>query len=249
MTAAPHFKDHFSGQPDAYERYRPGYPAALFDWLAAAAPTRELAVDIAAGNGQAAVGLAGAFASVIAVEPSAAQLRQARPHPRIDYRQGRAEALPLPPASADLAVAAQAAHWFDWAAFVAEARRVLRPGGVLAVWCYGRCEVAPAIDRLVEDFSRDAVGPGWPRERRHVDEGYRGLATTLAALEPPAFEMQCDWDIDTVLGYLGTWSAVQRCRARSGRDPLALLAPPLAAAWGEDRRRVRWPLALKAWRA
>jgi hypothetical protein len=49
VTAAPAFKDHFSGQSQAYRRYRPEYPLELFDWLAAIAPARELAVDVATG--------------------------------------------------------------------------------------------------------------------------------------------------------------------------------------------------------
>ena len=45
-----------------------------------------------------------------------------------------------------------------------------------------------------------------------------------------------------MLGYLDTWSAVRRCRARTGRDPLRLLAAPLADAWGDGSRDMRWPL-------
>ncbi len=49
----------------------------------------------------------------------------------------------LPDAAADLIVVAQAAHWFDWPAFQTEARRVLRPGGVLAIWSYGNSRSDP----------------------------------------------------------------------------------------------------------
>ncbi len=204
MKSPPAFKDHFSGQAPAYERYRPRYPRELFAWLAAEAPARDVAVDIATGNGQAAAGQ----------------------RPRIRYRQEPAERISLPDASADLIVAAQAAHWFDWGAFVSEACRVLRPGGLLAVWSYGRFVARPDIDRLVDDFSRDVVGPDWPRERRHVEEGYRDLPLPFPECAAPRFEMRAEWDCEAVLGYLGTWSAVQRCRERSGRDPTALLAPP-----------------------
>ena len=137
MSAPSVFKDHFSGQSDAYQKYRPDYPPELFAWLAGQAPGRRLAIDVATGNGQAAIGLARHFDSVIATEPSAAQLRQARADPRVEYRLEPAEAISLPPASADLLVAAQAAHWFDWRRFCDEAARVLRPGGVLAIWSYG----------------------------------------------------------------------------------------------------------------
>lgn len=243
------FKDHFSGHARNYQKYRPRYPRELFEWLAAQSPARNLAVDVATGNGQAAVGLAGLFGSVIATEASAAQIEQAAPCPRVSYRCEPAERMSLPDASADLVVAAQAAHWFDWGAFVGEARRVLRPGGVLAVWCYGRFVVAPAIDRLMDDFARAIVGPYWPRERRHVETGYRDLPLPFAEFTTPRFEMRADWDRQAVLGYLGTWSAVQRCRALVGRDPLQLLEPLLADAWDEGTRVVRWPLSIKAGRA
>ena len=249
VTSAPAFKDHFSGQSQAYRRYRPEYPPELFDWLAAVAPARELAVDVATGSGQAAVALAARFRRVIASEPSAAQLAEAPPQPRVEYRREAAESISAESGSADLLVVAQAAHWFDWPRFVVEALRVLRPGGVLAFWTYGNCHVTREIDRLVADFSRDVVGPYWPRERRHVDEGYRELTVPLEPLTVPPFEMRTRWDAHEMLGYLDTWSAVRRCRARSGRDPLALLAGPLAAAWGDGARAMRWPLFVRAHRA
>jgi SAM-dependent methyltransferase len=243
------FKDHFSGHADAYRQFRPEYPEALFEWLAAVAPGRRLAVDAATGNGQAALALAAHFDEVIAVEPSAEQLAAARPHARVEYRRERAEATSVAAGSADLLVAAQAAHWFDWPRFVVEARRVLRPAGVLAIWSYGNCRVTPGIDRLVADFSRDVVGPYWPRERRHVEEGYRSLARPFAPVAVPPFEMAAEWDAAAMLGYLDTWSSVRRCRLRTGRDPLPLLAAPLVAAWGTGARRVCWPLAVQAHRA
>jgi len=249
VPSPPVFKDHFSGQSAAYRKYRPDYPDALFDWLAGIAPGRRLALDVATGNGQAAVALARHFDTIIATEPSAAQLGSARTHPRVTYRQEPAEAISLASGSVDLVVVAQAAHWFDWPRFAAEAARVLRPGGVLAVWSYGHCEVTPAIDGLVGDFFRDVVGPYWPRERRHVEEGYRDLVLPFPPLATPDFAMGTCWDAIAMLGYLDTWSAVRRCRARTGRDPLALIAPPLEAAWGPRPREMRWPLTLRAGRA
>lgn len=248
MSAAL-FKDHFSSQSDAYERYRPGYAPALHEWLAAVAPGRALAIDVATGNGQAALGLADHFDAVIATDASAAQLGQARAHPRVEYRCEPAEAISVADGSADLVVSAQAAHWFDWRAFTAEVRRVLRPGGLLAVWSYGYFRATPAIERLIADFSRDVVGPYWPRERRHVEEGYRDLVPPFPEIAAPPFEMSASWDFASALGYLGTWSAVKRYRERCGRDPLALVAAPLADAWGPGLRELAWPLVLRAARS
>ena len=246
MKSSPAFKDHFSGQAGDYEKYRPRYPRELFAWLAANSPGRDLAVDVATGNGQAAIALSEFFDSVVATDASAAQLKEAQAKPRVRYACEPAERFSLPDSSADLIVSAQAAHWFDWAVFAAEARRVLRPGGLLAIWTYGRFVVEPEIDRLVEEFSRDVVGPYWPRERRHVEEGYRDLRLPFPECAVPQFEMRADWGIESVLGYLGTWSATQRCRKRSGRDPLVLLAPLMTGAWGAGTRSLCWPLCIKA---
>ena len=71
MSAA-RFKDHFSGHAEYYARHRSGYPAALFEWLAAQCGTRELAWDAGTGNGQAARGLAPYFERVYATDASEA---------------------------------------------------------------------------------------------------------------------------------------------------------------------------------
>ena len=60
------FKDHFSGHASGYASFRPRYPEALFDFVAALTPGRSLAWDCATGNGQAALGLAERFTRVIA---------------------------------------------------------------------------------------------------------------------------------------------------------------------------------------
>ena len=83
------FKDLFSERPDPYARYRPTYPAAVFEWLAAQAPSTVLAVDVGTGNGQAAVALAEHFDRVLGLDPSEAQLANARAHPRVEYRRRR----------------------------------------------------------------------------------------------------------------------------------------------------------------
>lgn len=239
------FKDHFSGQAADYERYRPGYPDELFDFLASIAPARDRALDVATGSGQAAVGLARHFAHVRATEPSAEQLARARRHPRVEYLRETAESIAAPDGHFDLVTAAQAAHWFDAPRFNAEAERVLRPGGVIALWTYEKFRVDTAIDALVDDFYRNVVGPYWPRERRHVEEGYRSLVFPFDELSTPTFVLETRWDVATAIRYLGTWSAVQRYRAARACDPLVLIEPLLAAAWGTGARLLRWPIHLR----
>jgi len=182
------FKDHFSRQSAAYSRYRPAYPPALIEFVVRHAPARRLAVDCATGSGQAAVALAEHFAAVLAVDASSSQLTRAQPHPRVHYAASLAERLPAPDGRADLVTAAQAAHWFDFERFHAECRRVLAPGGVVAVWTYEKFHVNDAVDAVIDDFYTRVVGSDWPPERRYVELGYRTLRHVVggAALQGPA---------------------------------------------------------------
>jgi len=241
------FKDHFSGHAADYTRYRPTYPPELFTWLAQQAPARTLAWDCATGNGQAALGLAAHFDAVIATDASANQIAAASAHPRVRYAVAPAEASGIAAHSVDLITVGQALHWFDFPAFYAEAARVLKPGGVLAAWCYGLMQVSPAIDAAVWRLYEPITGAYWPPERRYVEEQYRTLPFPLDEIAAPPFAMEADWTLAQLTGYLGTWSAVQRYRKECGADPLALIADELAAAWGEAeiRRRVTWPLFMR----
>jgi SAM-dependent methyltransferase len=240
------FKDHFSKQARDYARFRPDYPPALADWLAAQAPRRALALDLATGNGQAAVDLARHFDVVLASDAAASQLAHARVHPRVRYLRHGAERLPYRNGCADLVAVAQAAHWFEFDRFYPEVRRVLRPGGLCALWTYEKFRVDPAVDALVDAFYVDVVGPYWPPERRHVEQGYRTLPFPLQERAAPAFELENDWTPDVVLAYLGTWSAVQRFRDARGSDPLPAFAEELRRAWPDgEPRRLRWPIHLR----
>ena len=118
MSGSP-FKDHFSERSADYAANRPTYPPQLAGFLAEHSPGRTLALDCGCGTGQLSVQLAEHFAEVVATDASAAQIAAATPHPRVRYRVAPADASGLEPVSADLIVAAQAAHWFDLDAFYA----------------------------------------------------------------------------------------------------------------------------------
>lgn len=241
------FKDHFSKQADDYAKYRPVYPAALFEYLAAQTKEHKLAWDAGTGSGQAALGLAAHFDRVIATDPSESQVRNATPHPKVLYKVASAEQTDIPDRSVDLIAVAQALHWFDLNHFYAEARRVLKPAGVLAAWCYGLNEIESGIDEIVRHFYRDVVGPYWPPERRLIDECYRTIPFPFTESAPPAFHMAAEWTLDEYLGYLGTWSATQRYRQQLGTDPLPALRVELLHAWSapQARRVVKWPIHLR----
>jgi SAM-dependent methyltransferase len=231
------FKDHFSKQAADYAKFRPGYPRELFDYLASIAPSRELAWDCGTGNGQAAVGLASVFDRVIA---------NAQPHERVEYRVAAAENSGIKSGTVDLIMVAQALHWFDLDRFYAEARRVLKPNGVLAASAYNLFRVEPAIDEIVDRYYSEVVGPFWPPERKLV-ENFADLPFALHEIEPRKFEMTAQWNLDHLVGCLRTWSSTQRFISARGSDPLQEINDDLRSAWGDPQqtRRVMWPLVLR----
>jgi SAM-dependent methyltransferase len=126
----------FAGVADAYERGRPDYPPAVVGALAAELqiPPAAPVLDLGAGTGKLTQALAAAGFDVVAVEPQeplrevlAAKVGAER------VKEGTAEAIPLPDDSVAAVTVADAFHWFDQATALNEIRRVLRPGGGLAI--------------------------------------------------------------------------------------------------------------------
>lgn len=245
MTRMSSFADHFSGHSAEYASGRPTYPDALFAALAELSPSRNLAWDAGTGNGQAATGLKRYFKAVIATDASAQQIERAQHMEGVDYRVARAEASGLPANAADLVTVAQALHWFNREQFYAEVRRVLRPAGVLAAWCYAIAQVTPNVDAVVERLYSDVVGPYWPPERHDVENGYADYVLPGNELPPPkGCFVEAEWNCEQFLRYLRSWSATQRYMQTLGADPLDQIREALIQAWGEPQhvKRVRWPL-------
>lgn len=244
------FRDRFGDAAPDYAAYRPSYPQALVDWLAGLPGERSLAWDAGCGSGQLSVPLAEHFRRVVASDASAGQLAAAPAHPAVRYRVARAEASGLPAGVVDLAVAAQAAHWFDLEAYYAEVARVGKPDSWLVLICYGRPRLPDGLDPLMEHFHRHVLDPFWPPERRHVEAGYRTLPLPFPEVPTPSLTARQHWDLDGLLGYVGTWTAVRRMKEREGSAALESFTGGLAAAWGDPaaRREVRWPLGIRAGR-
>ena len=92
------------------------------------------------------------------------------------------------PTAGDLFAVAQAWHWFNREAYLAEARRVAVPGAVLAVWTYNLHRVTEEVDSVVDALYAE-LDPWWPAERRHVEDGYAHLAPPGDEVPAPAFAM------------------------------------------------------------
>lgn len=131
----------FEGSARFYRRGRLAYPTELADALSELAGLDGTGVlaDVGCGPGLVTVELAPRFERVLAVDPDAAMLNEARAHARerqlgnVEWVQARVEELSLPPASLRMATFGRSFHWTDQAAVAAAMRRTLVPGGWLVL--------------------------------------------------------------------------------------------------------------------
>jgi SAM-dependent methyltransferase len=177
----------FDAWADDYERYRPGYPPALFDLIAErlALPSDARVVDLGAGTGRVARSTAARGWRTTAVDPGVPMLavlrdRAAAEGLAIDVVRAIAERTGLPAASFDAALAGEAYHWFDTPMALAEMGRIVRPGGGIAFfWNVGDAERSPLVDaegRLVAAYGIDGSevrkpGPRPETRQAIVDSG------------------------------------------------------------------------------
>lgn len=256
------FKDLFSSNSKEYASSRPTYPRSLFEFLVGLVRYRNLAWDCATGNGQAAVFLSEHFEQVIASDASKEQIENAQPRDNIRYEVFPAEKTTLVDNSIDLITIAQALHWFDLDEFYKEVKRVLRKddnggdtngSGVIAAWAYGLHSISTEIDNITHLLYEDILGSYWPKERKIVENRYQDISFPFQEIDMPVFQIELDWTLSELIGYLYTWSSVQKFIEKNNSDPIKQINDDLAAAWGDKntwhkRRRVVWPIYIRVGR-
>jgi SAM-dependent methyltransferase len=168
--------ERFSGRAENYRRYRPGYPPAAIEVLAAHCGLTAGAVvaDVGSGTGILSEQLLERGARVIGIEPNDAMREAAEArlgaYPRFRSAAATAEATTLPQESVDLWVAAQAFHWFDVPRARNEALRVLRAGGFAALLWNERPPVPGAFLTEYEALLRRHAAEYPMIAARRVDE-------------------------------------------------------------------------------
>ncbi len=158
----------FGRRSDDYAAHRPGFPARFYERLAMIVPLAGAdALDLGTGPGPVALALAERGARVTGIDVSANQVSAAKNQARSRglagreaFSVGRAEATGLPASSFDLVTAGQCWVWFDHDQALAEAERLLRPGGHLVVAHYCYLPQRSAVAGRTEDLVL-AHNPGW----------------------------------------------------------------------------------------
>lgn len=211
---------HFEETGEAYAKYRPGYTEAIFDNLLNEVPGRALAVDCGCGTGQIAESLSSRFGKVFGVDVSKDQLAHAFRAPNIEYVNRGAEDLNfLADGSVDLITAGTAYHWFDSDRFWNEARRVLKPGGVVAILQIKTPDIKEAPG-LFEKFLSEKLEPHTPavkssnaRLHEQVPAGFERVQLLHE------YRNELRKRVSDVLGWLKTTSAYRPYVEKTGRDP------------------------------
>ena len=246
MNASSSFKDYFSKQAKKYAVYRPTYPAALFSYLNSIVSGHATAWDCGTGNGQVALALTHYFDQVYASDASENQLENAIANPKVQYFISVAESTGLATNSIDLVTVAQAAHWFRLDEFYAEVKRVLKPQGVMAMWCYGFFQLPDEETELkfVLEKLYERIESYWPLERQLINDRYQTIDFPFAEIEPPQILMRKQWTVEQIVGYLSTWSAIQRYISNKGEEPIIELFEAIIGSTSspDQRIRINWPL-------
>ena len=176
---------------EAYERFRPGYPAELFDMVMtyAGQPVRT-ALEIGAGTGKATRLFAQRGVTVTATEPDGAMLAELRKHVPANVKTVQAAFEDLRPGeSYGLVYAAAALHWTNPQGRWPRMAALLEPGGVFASFG-GPVQLAdPAVEEAVRvaraPFLRRAVQPVLTLVRATCGHG-RSSAQAAGHINPAA---------------------------------------------------------------
>jgi SAM-dependent methyltransferase len=227
----------FSDRVQDYVRWRPGYPPAVLEALRSDLGLRpaHVVADVGSGTGLFSRLLVENGNVVFGVEPNRAMAAVAEadlgPSGRFHSVAGQAEA--MGDRSVDLVTAGQAFHWFSVPESRAEFRRILRPGGGVAlVWNLRRLDSTPFL-RDYEAFLRR-----WSTDYEEVSAQYANQ-TSLRALFGEAgwqerrFDSAQHFDLDGLRGRLLSSSYTPK-EGDPRREAMLAALPAVFAAHGHE---------------
>jgi ubiquinone/menaquinone biosynthesis C-methylase UbiE/RimJ/RimL family protein N-acetyltransferase len=237
----------FAPVAELYSRARPVYPPEFFLYLHDRAAGEALAWDCATGTGQAAAGLARVFNKVHATDISAEQLKYAVEHPRITYRQAPASRSGLEDNSADIVTVGSAIHWLDIPVFLEEAKRVLKPGGLLAIWTYHIAHTGDPYGRILNHLYTNHLFNDFGHGARHVDARYENLELPGAFTPKEEFEARAEFDFQQMEEFIQSWSGSVAYNKRTGRNPVDIVRRELQKEWGSPEfvRTLTFPMYVR----
>ena len=219
-----------------YARYRPVYPSTVFDIIKEYSDriystpsstvssstttnnstSRTLVADIATGSGQAAIGLATIYESVIGIDASAAQVEAGTATPpasNITFRVGTAESTGLDTESMDAVCVAEALHWFNQELFWKEVNRILKPGGIVIIIGYAGSKISgnQIANISFTNLFVNILGSYWHPNKTIIDNLYKNYEPSNKEFQNieryDHLTMEKYWSVDACIGNSHSWSA------------------------------------------
>jgi ubiquinone/menaquinone biosynthesis C-methylase UbiE len=199
----------FNVESEKYMKSRPKYPDRLYKEIIKHCNDLNCAWDCGCGNGQVSVDLIGIFKTVEASDINENQVSHASKNSRIKYTIQSSESTNYKNNSFDLVCAAQCLHWFDLDSYFAEVKRVLKTSGIFACWGYSFFSIEEEIDTLIDKNLLEIINPFWSEKSRLLHNGYRDIVFPFKEILIPKIEMTISWNLQELIDYLSTWSAVK----------------------------------------
>lgn len=205
-----------------YSKYRPTYPKDLLNiisrYITRHGGGHGVVVDVGCGTGQSTFYLLDLFKHCIGVDISKAQISEAlrkcevEGTKNIEFVVGSGLDMPVESSSVDMVTIAQAWHWVkDIDGFYSECKRVLKPGGSLAVYGYGNVQALnSSCDSLIRHFYADTLKGFWHKERRYIDDKYAEVVLPFSNVERHDSSMEKLFSLSDFIGYLSSWSGYQK---------------------------------------
>ena len=216
-------------------------PAEFLQWLAALPFRRDLCVECGAGTAELSAHLKPIFNRVIATD--AAPVCAERCY--LPVQQAKAEDLSISNSRVDLLFSLQAAHHFDLRKHAEEAQRVLRPGGIFAIFAWGEVELPHRVKHAYAPIF-ETISPFWEVERDWVISGYQGFTFPGLCIDLPRFHLTKWLTPEGLETEMASWSAVQSALAGDIEFP-----EPRLVSSGLDEASVfpcRWPIVGQVFR-
>lgn len=197
----------FSNRVDDYVKYRPHYPKTIVEFLEDNyALTRDkLIADIGAGTGISTALFLTAGYKVIAVEPNLEMRKKSiellNLFPGFKAINGTAENTCLESGSLDAVIAGQAFHWFDAVKTRTEFKRILKPGGFIAlIWNERKTasDFEKEYDQLIIKHGKDYVKV----DHRNIDKEHIGAFFAPEPVKLEVFQNKQIFDFDGLAGRL-----------------------------------------------
>lgn len=202
-----------------YVAFRPTYSKSVIDVLLDYVSRRggggfDRAVDLACGSGQSTFPLCKDFRHCVGIDISPEQIAQARAMGKkleitnAEFKVADATHLPVESSSVDLITIATAWHWItDKDRLYSECKRVLKPGGCLAVYSYNLVKIEdPVVTELIHTFyaKLDAY---WHPEFNYIRNNYRDVVLPFSEVERFETTMCCRTSLPGLIGFLASLSS------------------------------------------